>query len=237
MRTVLASIIIVAAAVPALAQSYQIQQPKGTWQVPGEIKQPKGNWQVPGEIKQPKGNWQVPGAIQQPKSTMQQPGEIQQPKGIEAVQVRVVPTNRCEQRLSVVGDALFDFDKSSLRPEAEETLAAAGPEIAKLGGKPTRIEGHTDAIGSHAPEALRGACDDGARMAGRARAGAGRNADQGLRQDQAGGAQHHRRRPRRSGRPAEEPARRGGVRYVHVNRGVTISTSSVVAPMCAGAAH
>jgi outer membrane protein OmpA-like peptidoglycan-associated protein len=152
MRTALASIMIVAATVPALAQSksYEIQQPKGTWQVPGEIKQPKGNWQVPGEIQQPKGTLQQPSEIQQPKGTWQQPGEIQVPKGIEAVQVRVVPTNRCEQRLSVVGDALFDFNKSNLRPEAEETLAAAGPEIAKLGGKPTRIEGHTDAIGSHA---------------------------------------------------------------------------------------
>ncbi len=59
-------------------------------------------------------------------------------------------TTRCEQRLSVVADALFDFDKANLRPEAEETLTAAGPEIAKLGGKPTRIEGHTDAKGSDA---------------------------------------------------------------------------------------
>jgi outer membrane protein OmpA-like peptidoglycan-associated protein len=62
--------------------------------------------------------------IQQPRGSWQQPGPIQQ--------------------------ALFDFDKSNLRPDAEETLAAAGPEIAKLGGKPTRIEGHTDAIGSDA---------------------------------------------------------------------------------------
>ena len=50
----------------------------------------------------------------------------------------------------VVGDALFDFDKSDLRPDAEETLAAAGPEITKLGGKPARIEGHTDSRGSDA---------------------------------------------------------------------------------------
>jgi outer membrane protein OmpA-like peptidoglycan-associated protein len=141
MRTVLASIIVVAAALPALAQS-------GNWQVPGEIQQPKGTWQVPGEIQQPKGTWQTPGAIQAPKGTIQQPGEIQEPKS--TWQVRVVPINRCEQRLSVVADALFDFDKSSLRPEAEETLTAAGPEIAKLGGKPSRIEGHTDAKGSDA---------------------------------------------------------------------------------------
>jgi outer membrane protein OmpA-like peptidoglycan-associated protein len=150
MRTTIASLILVAATVPALAQgkSYEIQQPKGTWQTPGEIQQPKGTWQTPGEIQQPKGTWQVPGPIQEPKGTWQQPGEIQVPKGIQAIQTTA--PNRCEQRLTVVGDALFDFDKSNLRPEAEETLAAAGPEIAKLGGKPARIEGHTDAKGSDA---------------------------------------------------------------------------------------
>jgi outer membrane protein OmpA-like peptidoglycan-associated protein len=123
-RTAIASLILVAAAVPALAQgkSYDIQQPKGTWQVPGPIQQPKGPWQ--------------------------QPGEIQVPKGIQAISTTA--PNRCEQRLSVIADALFDFNKSNLRAEAEETLAVAGPEIAKLGGKPSRIEGHTDAIGTDA---------------------------------------------------------------------------------------
>jgi outer membrane protein OmpA-like peptidoglycan-associated protein len=106
---------------PAQSQSYEIAQPKGTWQVPGEIQQPKGPWQ--------------------------QPGAIQVPKGIQAV--RATAVSRCEQRLSVVADALFDFDKANLRPDAEETLTAAAPEIAKL-GKPTRIEGHTDAKGSDA---------------------------------------------------------------------------------------
>ena len=122
MRTAIASLIVVAATVPALAQTYEIKAPKGTWQVPGEIQQPRGPWQ--------------------------KPGEIQVPKGIQAV--RATSTGRCEQRLSVVADALFDFDKASLRPDAEETLAAAGPEIDKLGGKPARIEGHTDTIGSDA---------------------------------------------------------------------------------------
>jgi outer membrane protein OmpA-like peptidoglycan-associated protein len=122
MRIVVASLVIVAATVPALAQkSYEIREPKGTWQTPGPIQEPKGTWQTP--------------------------GEIQVPKGIEAVRTTV---KGCEQRLSVVADALFDFDKSNLRPEAEETLAAAGPEIAKLGGKPSRIEGHTDGKGSDA---------------------------------------------------------------------------------------
>jgi outer membrane protein OmpA-like peptidoglycan-associated protein len=138
MRLVLASLLLVAVTLPAAAQSgksYEIQQPKGTWQTPGEIQQPRGTWQTPGDIQQPKGPWQ-------------QPGPIQVPKGIEAV--RAVATTRCEQRLSVVADALFDFDKANLRPEAEETLAAAGPEIAKLGGRPAWIEGHTDGKGSDA---------------------------------------------------------------------------------------
>jgi outer membrane protein OmpA-like peptidoglycan-associated protein len=148
MRIAIASLALIAATLPAIAQTYEIQQPKGPWRVPGEIQQPKGNWQVPGPIQEPKGTWQTPGEIQQPKGTWQKPGEIQVPKGIQAVQTTAV--SHCEQRLSVVGDALFDFNKSNLRPEAEETLAAAGPEIAKLGGKPSRIEGHTDAIGSDA---------------------------------------------------------------------------------------
>jgi outer membrane protein OmpA-like peptidoglycan-associated protein len=136
MRVALAALLVVAGTLPALAQTktYEIQKPSGTWQQPGPIQQPKGNWQVPGEIQVPKGTWQVP-------------GEIQVPKGIQALRAT---SSGCERRLSVIGDALFDFDKSNLRPDAEETLAAAGPEIAKLGGKPARVEGHTDAIGSDA---------------------------------------------------------------------------------------
>jgi outer membrane protein OmpA-like peptidoglycan-associated protein len=159
MRIAVASLAVVLVAVPAYGQ-YEISQPKGTWQQPGEIQQPKGQWRHPnesqeprgtwqrsGEIQQPRGNWQQPGEIQQPKGPWLQPGEIQVPKGIEAVRTAA---NGCERRLSVVGDALFDFDKSSLRQDAEETLAAAGPEIAKLGGKAARVEGHTDAVGSDA---------------------------------------------------------------------------------------
>jgi outer membrane protein OmpA-like peptidoglycan-associated protein len=50
----------------------------------------------------------------------------------------------------VLGDALFDFDKSTLRGDAEVTLAAAGPEIAKAGGHKITVIGHTDAIGGDA---------------------------------------------------------------------------------------
>lgn len=121
MRTLAALTLIVATALPAAAQDKRY-----------EIRQPAGNWQVPGEIKQPTGKWQVP-------------GDIQVPKGIQAV--KTVAVGKCERRLSVVADALFDFDKYDLRADAEETLLAAGPEIKKIGGKPSRIEGHTDSKG------------------------------------------------------------------------------------------
>jgi outer membrane protein OmpA-like peptidoglycan-associated protein len=125
-RSIIAVVFVLAPPFSASAQ-YEIRQPTGPWRVPGEIQQPKGPWRTPGEI--------------------QTPGDIQVPKGIKAVNTT---TTGCERRLSVVGDALFDFDKASLRPDAEETLAAAGPEITNLGGKPARIEGHTDAIGADA---------------------------------------------------------------------------------------
>jgi outer membrane protein OmpA-like peptidoglycan-associated protein len=128
-------IILLAGATAAAAQMPGAIQTPGEIQKPGEIQQPKGPWQIPGEIQQPKGNWQ-------------KPSEIQVPKGIEAV--KVVTTSACENRLSVFADALFDFDKANLRPDAEETLRAALPEIAKATGKPAWVEGHTDGKGSDA---------------------------------------------------------------------------------------
>jgi len=107
--------------VPARAQGGTIQKPSGTWQKPGEIQQPKGTWQVP--------------------------GEIQVPKGIQAIHAAKA---KCEERLKTVADALFAFDKSTLGPDAEQTLSVLGPQIAQRGQHPIVIEGHTDAIGSDA---------------------------------------------------------------------------------------
>ena len=135
-------IVVLAGVTAASAQD----APRGNWQVPGAIQQP-------GEIQQPKGPWIVPGQVQkagemqQPKGVWIKPGEIQVPRGIEAV--KAVATG-CENRLSVLSDALFDFDKHNLRPDAEATLEAALPEIAKAAGKPARVEGHTDGKGSDA---------------------------------------------------------------------------------------
>jgi outer membrane protein OmpA-like peptidoglycan-associated protein len=129
-------------------KTYEIQQPKGTWQVPGEIKTPTGPWQNPGAIQAPTAPVQTPGEIGKATAPIQEPGPIQVPKGI--VEIRRVPSNSCEQRLAVVADALFDFDRAELRPDAAETLAALGPAIGKTGGRAVAVEGHTDAKGSDA---------------------------------------------------------------------------------------
>jgi outer membrane protein OmpA-like peptidoglycan-associated protein len=91
--------------------------------------------------------WQTPGAIQQPKGPWQTPGAIQIPKGIQAVHAT---TTGCERRLSVMADALFDFNQSSLRPDAVQTLQAAQQTIKTTPGRPERVEGYTDGIGSDA---------------------------------------------------------------------------------------
>jgi outer membrane protein OmpA-like peptidoglycan-associated protein len=102
-----------------LAAQHEIQQPKGTWQKPGEIQQPKGTWQVP--------------------------SEIQVPKGIQAIRAQ---EEKCARRFQVVSDALFEFDKATLSPDAEQTLQALLSLLAKAGSHPATIEGHTDAKGS-----------------------------------------------------------------------------------------
>jgi outer membrane protein OmpA-like peptidoglycan-associated protein len=99
-----------------------------------EIQKPKDNWQTPGEIQQPKGNWQ-------------QPGEIQVPKGIQAIRTE---DGKCTRRFVVGADALFEFDKATLTPDAEETLKALVPLLAKAGKHPAAIAGHTDAKGADA---------------------------------------------------------------------------------------
>ena len=89
--------------------------------------------------------WQKPGEIQQPKGTWQKPGEIQVPRGIQAIRAA---DERCAKRFTVGADALFAFDQATLSPEAEETLAALVPLLAKAGPHPVTIEGHTDERGS-----------------------------------------------------------------------------------------
>lgn len=117
-RPGLASAALLALALPASAQ-FEIQKPRSTWQTPGEIQQPKGPWQ--------------------------QPGEIQVPKGIQAIRTQ---QETCAQRFLVGSDALFEFDKATLTPDAEVTLKALVPLLAKAGAHPATVEGHTDGKGS-----------------------------------------------------------------------------------------
>src|SRR5271165_1031362 len=106
----------------------------------GEIQKPTGSWQKPGEIRKP-------GEIQKPTGPWQKPGDIQVPKGIQAISTT---RQKCQQRMTVGADALFEFDKSSLSGDSEETLGALAPMIQKAGKHPIVIEGHTDGKGTDA---------------------------------------------------------------------------------------
>ncbi len=86
----------------------------------------------------PMGELRAPGAIQTP-------GELQVPNGIQAIHEQ---TAKCEMRLQVAAEALFDFDQATLRPDAEETLVVLAPKIKAAGVHPVTIDGHTDAKGS-----------------------------------------------------------------------------------------
>lgn len=60
-----------------------------------------------------------------------------------------VKKTKTEERYRLFGDVLFDFDKATIRPEAEPALAGLARRIkAGFPGAPVRVEGHTDAKGS-----------------------------------------------------------------------------------------
>jgi outer membrane protein OmpA-like peptidoglycan-associated protein len=75
----------------------------------------------------------------------QKPGEIQIPKGIQAIRAE---DEKCGKRFLIGADALFEFDKATLTPDAEETLKVLLPLLAKAGQHPATVEGHTDAKGA-----------------------------------------------------------------------------------------
>ena len=58
-----------------------------------------------------------------------------------------VISSKCEERLRVGSDFLFDFDRSEVRPEAESAVAELAQRIAQAKNM-VMIEGHTDAKGS-----------------------------------------------------------------------------------------
>lgn len=55
-----------------------------------------------------------------------------------------------EVRIELAADVLFDFDKATLRPRAEESLSKAAAIIERNAGGTIRIEGHTDNHGNDA---------------------------------------------------------------------------------------
>ena len=96
-----------------------------------------------GDLRYPVGDLRLPASgLRLPAS-----GELRCP-WIDLV--APVKETKTEQRFRLSGDVLFDFDKDTIRPEAEPVLAGLAKRIrAELPGAPVRIEGHTDAKGSN----------------------------------------------------------------------------------------
>ncbi len=67
--------------------------------------------------------------------------------GVQSLDVKESPT---EIRIDLSADVLFDFDKSTILPKAEQTLAQAAGIIHDKATGTVRIEGYTDAKGSDA---------------------------------------------------------------------------------------
>jgi outer membrane protein OmpA-like peptidoglycan-associated protein len=63
------------------------------------------------------------------------------PKPVEVI------VSKCEERLRVGSDFLFDFDRAEVRPEADAALEVVTERITAA-GKRVMVEGHTDAKGS-----------------------------------------------------------------------------------------
>src|SRR4029450_9428500 len=55
-----------------------------------------------------------------------------------------------EVRIELAADVLFDFDKATLQPAAEETLTKAAAIVRDKAVGAVRIEGHTDSMGNDA---------------------------------------------------------------------------------------
>jgi len=53
-----------------------------------------------------------------------------------------------EVTIRLPGSVLFDFDSEAIRPDAERTLSEVTEVLKAYAGRPVRIEGHTDSIGT-----------------------------------------------------------------------------------------
>ena len=70
-----------------------------------------------------------------------EPAASEPPKAVEVI------VSKCEERLRVDSDFLFDFDRSELRPEADKVLLELSERIAASRKRAT-VEGHTDSKGT-----------------------------------------------------------------------------------------
>jgi outer membrane protein OmpA-like peptidoglycan-associated protein len=86
----------------------------------------------------------------QKSGEVETPGDIEQAGTMQVAGDISVAEADCQKRLSVGADTLFEFDKATLTPEAEVTLAELGPMIRVAGNHPVVVEGHTDAVGTDA---------------------------------------------------------------------------------------
>jgi outer membrane protein OmpA-like peptidoglycan-associated protein len=89
---------------------------------------------------------QPPPAPPPPPVVVQAPVVAPEPPKPVAKPVEVI-TTRCEERLRVGSDFLFDFDRAEIRAEAAPALAELSQRITRA-DKAVLIEGHTDAKGT-----------------------------------------------------------------------------------------
>jgi outer membrane protein OmpA-like peptidoglycan-associated protein len=69
------------------------------------------------------------------------PAPAAKPKAVEVI------VSKCEERLRVGSDFLFDFDRAEVRPEADVALEEVAQRVSAA-RKRVMVEGHTDAKGS-----------------------------------------------------------------------------------------
>jgi outer membrane protein OmpA-like peptidoglycan-associated protein len=92
--------------------------------------------------------FRVPPAVSAPAPVVvaPPPAPPPPPAPVAAPAVEVI-VSKCEERLRVGADVLFDFDRAELRPEADAALAQVAARIGAA-KKAVLIEGHTDAKGT-----------------------------------------------------------------------------------------
>jgi outer membrane protein OmpA-like peptidoglycan-associated protein len=89
----------------------------------------------------------VPPAVPAPAPVVVAPPPAPPPPAPVAAPAVEVIVSKCEERLRVGADVLFDFDRAELRPEADAALAQVAARISTA-KKAVLIEGHTDAKGT-----------------------------------------------------------------------------------------